>query len=559
MSLMPPVADVKRLVAAEEFPASVREIRADLDPRLEGVLMEHQSDWIKLCAGEDLTIAEKGRRTGITFATALDVAITAASQKSAGGDNVYYIGDTKEKGLEFIGYCAHMAKVMAAGADEMSHSGVEMVLFEDYDKVKDQTRYITAYRIRFATGFQIMALSSRPENIRGLQGIVIIDEAAFHNNVQAVIDAALALLIWGGKIRIISTHNGTQNAFNQLIKDARAGENAFKVFYCDFDMAVENGIYERVCFMKEREATVEGKEEWYNKIRKSYGSNKAAMREELDCIPRDGSGVAIPTVLIERAMREERPVLRLSFDKEWALKSKEYRKSFAEDWIRVHVQPLLDKLDPAVEHSFGSDYARHRDFAQFAPIAVPNNLSRYVPFVIEMHNVPTRQQEQVIWHCIEHLPRFRAGAMDASGNGATLAEYTADEFGHDRIIQVMLNDAWYRANMRVFQDAFTDDTFDIPKDGNLRNDLRALEVIDGIIKLPKLTKKDLKEPEKKRHGDFAIALALGYIATLHDVAPCEFFVGGQHRDLGLFKPDHGSTSDLTSILETGMDWSGFND
>jgi phage FluMu gp28-like protein len=282
------------------------------------------------------------------------------------------------------------------------------------------------------------------------------------------------------------------------------------------------------------------------------------MREELDCIPRDGSGVAIPTVLIERAMREERPVLRLSFDKEWALKSQEYRQSFAEDWIRLHVQPLLDKLDTSIEHSFGSDYARHRDFAQFAPIAVPNNLSRYVPFVIEMHNVPTKQQEQIIWHCIEHLPRFRAGAMDATGSGAILAEYTADKFGHDRIIQVTLNDAWYREHMRLFQDAFTDDVFDLPKDGNLRNDLRALEVIDGIIKLPKLTKKDLKEPEKKRHGDFAIALALGYIATLHDVAPCEFFVGGQHRDLGMFRPDHGNT-DITSILDNGIDWSGFND
>ena len=70
-----------------------------------------------------------------------------------------------------------------------------------------------------ASGFQIVALSSRPENIRGLQGHVIIDEAAFHRNVQAVLDAATALLIWGSRIVIISTHNGTTNAFNQLIKE----------------------------------------------------------------------------------------------------------------------------------------------------------------------------------------------------------------------------------------------------------------------------------------------------------------------------------------------------
>lgn len=53
-----------------------------------------------------------------------------------------------------------------------------------------------------------MALSSRPENIRGLQGKVVIDEAAFHPNVQGVMEMATALLIWGGRISVISSHNG---------------------------------------------------------------------------------------------------------------------------------------------------------------------------------------------------------------------------------------------------------------------------------------------------------------------------------------------------------------
>jgi phage FluMu gp28-like protein len=54
-------------------------------------------------------------------------------------------------------------------------------------------------------------LSSRPENIRGLQGKVVIDEAAFHPNVQGVMEAATALLIWGGRISVISSHNGKQS------------------------------------------------------------------------------------------------------------------------------------------------------------------------------------------------------------------------------------------------------------------------------------------------------------------------------------------------------------
>jgi len=240
--------DVIRNLEWDELPASVREIPEGYDPLEEGVLMEHQADWCDLIHTYDLCIAEKGRRTGITFATGQDDTITASTKKSAGGDNVYYIGDTKEKGLEYIGYCAHMAKVMAS-AMAQGWRGIEVFLFED-QQADGSTKNITAYRIRFATGNQIVALPSTPASIRGLQGIVNIDEAAFHKNVQQVIDAATALIIWGGKIRIISTHNGDKNPFNQLIHDTRAGLYAFRIFRVTFDDAVANGLYERVCLVK---------------------------------------------------------------------------------------------------------------------------------------------------------------------------------------------------------------------------------------------------------------------------------------------------------------------
>ncbi|MBW2091581.1 MAG: hypothetical protein JRI34_05595, partial [Deltaproteobacteria bacterium] len=444
--------DVIRILDPEELPPSVPSISDGHDPLAEGVLMKHQGEWIKSLHEYHLNIAEKGRRTGITYATAKDDTITASSSRKAGGDNCYYVGDTKEKGLEYIGYCAHMAQVMASAMAE-GWRGIEVFLFED-QQPDGSSKDIMAYRIRFASGFEIVALSSNPANIRGLQGIVNIDEAAFHKNVQAVIDAATALIIWGGKIRIISTHNGAKNPFNQLIRDTRAGLYEFKIFYVTFDDAVANGLYERVCLVKGWTPTPEGKKEWYKRVRGAYGANKAAMREELDCIPREGSGVAIPGILIEACMKEERLILRLSLDNEFALKGEAYRKSWAEEWIRQHLDPLLDGLDKDRDHVFGEDYARYADFAVIAPLSIEQNLLRKCPFLIEMHNVPTRQQEQILWHIIDRLPRFRGGAMDATGNGATLAEYTADKYGHNLIEQVMLNDSWYRENMTSFQDAF---------------------------------------------------------------------------------------------------------
>jgi phage FluMu gp28-like protein len=506
--------DVIRVIPLDspELPAQVREIPEEgFDPLAAGVLMLHQREWIKQIHEYDLNIAEKGRRTGITYATALDDSITAASNKKAGGDNVYYIGDTKEKGLEFIGYVAKMAKIMAMAMAE-GWNGIEVFLFEDQQD-DGSSKHITSYRIRFASGFQVVALSSNPANIRGLQGIVNIDEAAFHKSVQAVIDACTALLIWGGKIRIISTHNGMKNPFNQLIRDARAGDNAFKVFHCTFDDAVKNGLYKRVCLMKGWPWSAEAEQKWYDKIRKGYGTNTAAMKEELDAIPREGSGVAIPGVLIERAMKEVRPIARLALDTEFTLKPLDYRDSWIREWIKINIDPLLQLLDKERQHFFGSDYARHADFAVFGPMTIEQDLRRKVPFLVEMHNVPTRHQTQIIWYIIDRLPRFVSGAMDATGNGSTLAEYTAERFGLERIFQVKLNDAWYRENMVRFQKAFEDDEMDIPKDADVLNDVRALEFIDGIIKLPNLRTADTKDAAFKRHGDSAITLALGHFAT----------------------------------------------
>lgn len=522
-------ADVIRTLGWEELPPSVREIPSNYNPLDEGVLMKHQRDWVRLCQDNALCIAEKGRRTGITYATALNDTITAASNRDAGGDNIYYIGDTKEKGLEFIGYSAHMAKVMTSAMAD-GWQGIEVFLFED-QQPDGSTKNITSYRIRFASGFHITALSSRPASIRGLQGIVNIDEAAFHTNVQAVIDATLALIIWGGKIRIISTHNGEKNAFNQLVRDTRAGMYAFKILHVTFDDAVANGLYERVCLIKGWTPTPEGKKEWYERVRGAYGANKAAMREELDAIPREGSGVAIPGILIDKVMTEDRPVIRLVLDSEFAAKGEEYRKSWCEAWIEKNIKPLFDLLNPKSKHFFGQDFARHWDFSIIAPGEEASSLLLRVPWIVELNNVPTRQQEQILWYIIDHLPNFRGGAMDATGTGETLAEYTADKYGAysadthggGRIAQIKLNDAWFRENMVKFQNRFEDQKFDLPRDNNTRNDLRTLELINGIIKLPSVKVQDLKDAKIKRHGDAAIALAmLDYAARNILSGPIEY-------------------------------------
>jgi len=524
-----PLKDVQRVVEWEELPVRARMVPDNWHSLQGGVLLKHQSEALAVKA--KILAVRKGRRTGITYGFAHKGTIKAASRKSAGGMNVFYIGDTKDKGLEFIGYCAKFARVIAE-AQGQGISSIEQFLFEDQDE-KGNSRYISAYRIRFASGFQICALSSRPVNIRGLQGYVIIDEAAFHPDVDGVLEACMALLIWGGEIVVISSLNGKNNPFTQFCNDIEKGlygEDA-QVLTITFDQAVENGLYERVCLMTGEEATAEGKQKWYTSIRASYGPRKAAMREELDAIARDSGGICIPGIWIERAMPEERPVLRLALDDDFVKKSNFEREKWCEAWIERNLKPLVDQLDPRDEHFFGQDYARHRDFTEFAPIALQQNLRRHVPFVVELHNVPTRQQEQVLWYMIDHLPNFRGGAMDATGPGSILAEYTADRYrrgsGDDAIEmihQIKLNRKWYGLWMPKMIGGFEDGIYDIPRDRDLENDLRAVESFDGIMMVPDVRRQDLKDPDLYRHGDFAVALVMGEYAVLNKVVyvPIEF-------------------------------------
>lgn len=502
----------------EELPRG-SEIPADLDPLADGILMQHQKDWI--ADTSPLKLAEKGRRTGITFAEALDDAITAATTRKDGGDNVFYIGDTKDKGREFIGYCAHFTRIVQKELGQ-----VEEFLFED-KLANGETKYIAAYRIRFASGFRIEALSSRPANIRGLQGIVVVDEAAFHDDVREVLDAVNALLIWGGKVRIISTHNGTTNPFNTLIRETKAGKADYSLHHIPFGLAVENGLYERVCLIKGDEPTPEGKAEWERKIRGSYGTRLAAMRQELDCIPKDSDGAFMTHVLIESCMRADIPVIRWPVPLEIGGMEPEARKVEVKRWCEEKLKPLLDALPPQLRKSLGTDIGRRIDATAIWLNMTLGNLVRETQCIIELRDAPFAVQQQVLWYVIGSLRMMQCAAIDATGIGAAVAEATREKFG-GVVHEIMLSREWYRMNMEPYKTAFEQKTIVLPADADVLADHQALQMVNGIAKVPDDHREEGADGYT-RHGDTAVAGALAYYASRQDPPPIDVHVAGDTR------------------------------
>lgn len=481
----------------------------DLDPLADGILMKHQKEWVE--DQSDLKIARKGRRTGFTFAEALDSTIIAATARDEGGDSTYYIGDTKDKGLEFIATCAgfarHVAKELLT---------VDEFLFDDIQP-DGSTKQIAAYRIRFASGNVIVALSSNPANIRGLQGRVVIDEAAFHRNVGAVIDACNALLIWGGVIRIISTHNGALNAFNELIKETEQGQYDYKIHTATFDDAVANGLYERVCQKRGWTPSVAGKEKWYRKVRRSYGSRVEAMREELDAIPREGDGVLLPLAWIEACSSTEYKVLRWEPPYPGFVDMPEAaRRGEMATWLVTHVFPIIARFgNQALEWFLGGDFAMRQDRSSYPFGYVGEDLRRHVPFLIELRNCPYDQQKQALFWVVDQLEligTFGGGVLDANGNGMVLAQESRQKFGADRIVELMPSDASLRESTPLFRAAFEDRTILIPADINTRNDLRQLQIIGGVARVPRHVRTEGTDGGM-RHGDNAVSLLNFHTAT----------------------------------------------
>ncbi len=492
------------------------DIPSTADSDVPAAFLPYQKRWVE--DESDLKVAEKSRRTGLTWAEAGDDVLIAGAARSAGGQNVYYIGYNMDMAIEYIEACAMWARTFHQAAGEIEE-GEEIFTDGKDDKA------IKTYTIRFASNFRIVALSSRPANLRGKQGVVVIDEAAFHGQLDELLKAAIALLMWGGKVRIISTHNGVDNAFNQLIEDIRAGKRAGSVHRITFDEAVVEGLFQRVSLRQHKAWTQDTENAWVTAIRNTYGD---AASEELDVIPSQGSGTWLSGVLIEARMIGV-PVLRYTCPKGFEKEPDVHRHAVIQGWLDLEVAPLLAELDPRLQSVLGEDFGRTGDLTVITPAQIGQTLTRRIPFMLELRNMPHRQQEQVLFFIGDRLPNFAKGAFDAGGNGSAVAEFMAQRYGYARIELVKLSETWYREQMPPLKAAFEDATIEIPRDADTASDLRLLKLIRGVARVP--DQRSTGKDGGKRHGDAAISIALMHYASRNLSAPIEYQSTGRRASL----------------------------
>ena len=465
---------------------------------LPDVFLRYQQELWEAVDRHPVTVIEKSRRTGYSWALGAIAAATASLARGEGGSDVLYMGYEKEMTREFIDYVAEWAKSMQAAAAE-----VEEFLFADPDKPEAS---IGAFRIRFASGFEVIALPSVPRALRGKQGLVILDEAAFMDDLDQVLKSAFALLIWGGKVIICSTHNGDTNPFNVLVDDIRAGRKPYGLLRCTFDDAVRDGLCRRTLAKQGVAWSPEAEAEWVAGIRAIYGDN---ADEELDVIPSPSTGTYLPGPLLEARARAGIPVARWTCPPGFAQLDEAVRMREARRWCEDELGPILAQLDPKRAHVLGEDFGRVRDLTVFWPLQIGLDLVRRTPFVAELRNVPFEQQRQVFFYVCDRLPNLRAMRLDAGGNGMYLAEVAMQRYGA-LVEGIQLSEPWYRENAPPMKAALEDAMLELPADDEVLGDLRMLKLVRGVARIPHRRMTDEKQA---RHGDAAIALMLAYAAS----------------------------------------------
>lgn len=474
---------------------------------LSKIFLPYQREW--LADDSVVKISDKSRQIGLSWTEAFDAAYRAS--RSENGMDSWIIHLNEDSAREWVGDVAFWAKFLNAAAGEVEEVAVE-----------EEKRDIKAFRIEFASGHRVTALSSRPSNLRGKRGKVVIEEAAFHESLDDLVKACMAFLIWGGRVSIISTHNGEESEYNQLLNQVRAGKKrGWSVHRVTFDQACEQGLYERIAERTGLPLTEEAKREWMADKYADYGEH---ADEELRCIPSRGGAIYLPRILAESCMdKGVGHVEWMEFGNEHLQLTRQQRKTDVEERCRLQLTKILNNIHPGDKTFFGQDFARSNNLSCIAVIVKTPQMELSVPLLLKLFNCPFEDQKQIALWLLSRLrkrSRFAAGSIDATGSGASHAE-AVHEY-HRSVEQTVINLEWHISAWPRYKAHLEDKSIKLPKDDDLLDSHSLIVKEKGVPHIH--NKKTIKDSRgREAHADdlMAICLAVYASAALPDTTAYE--------------------------------------
>ena len=161
-------------------------------------LLKYQQEWVN--DDSRFKICDKGRQTGFSFCSALEVVLDCVSHKTMW--IILSAGERQSK--EYMEKVKLHAKAVGIAAEVLQST----FTMEDKD--------YKLLEVSFPNGSRALGLPANPDTARGFSGNVILDEFAFHRDARKIWTALLPTITRGYKVRVISTPNGQQGKFYEL-------------------------------------------------------------------------------------------------------------------------------------------------------------------------------------------------------------------------------------------------------------------------------------------------------------------------------------------------------
>jgi len=437
------------------FTGNAKAIPKDRD----AIFLPFQSRWIQ--DESRLKGMEKARQIGLSWCTAY-----AADERTAAVNARFDQWVSSRDDLQarlFIEDCKMWAGIMNLAAKDLGE-----VVLDPKDK-------ITAYVLQFASGKRILSMSSNPDAQAGKRGSRMLDEFALHPDPRKLWSIAFPGITWGGILEFVSTHRGSHNFFNQMIREVRENGNpkGISLHRVTLQDALDQGFLYKLQQVlpadDERQAMDEAA--YFDFIRKGCADEESFLQEYM-CSPADDDAAFLEYALIAAA---------------------EYPSHV--DWQEREHGPLYAGIDIGRKHDLTVLWVVERLGDTF-----------YTRHIETLRNMTKSDQEDVLWPWIEKCARV---CIDATGLGIGWADDAIKRFGPTRVEGVTFTTAIKEAMAYPVRGAFEDRKIRIPYDPHVRADLRAVTkqvTATGHIRFT-------AERTKDGHADRFWALALALQST----------------------------------------------
>jgi len=444
--------------------------KAKIIPVKDALFLPFQERWIT--DRSRLKLMEKSRQIGISWSSAYDI---VRSQSRSGTRLDAWISSRDEiQARLFLDDCKKFAEILEIAAEDLG------------EKVID-TKGSTAFVLRLASGIKINSMSSNPDAQAGKRGTRLLDEFALHGDPRLLYSIAKPGITWGGQLDMVSTHRGSANFFNELVREIREKGNpkGISLHRVTLQDALDQGfLFKLQAKLPSDDPVQEMDEDDYFTFIRSGCADEESFLQEYMCVPADDASAFLTYDLIASCEYREGDV--------WEIETARIQNPF---YVGVDIGRKQDLTVISVLERAGGRFLTRQ--------------------LIELKAMPFSQQEKILYAILAQ-PKMSRCCIDSTGLGMQFAERAAEKFGTYRVEGVKFSGPVKEDLAYPLKAAFEDGNIRIPFNKFIRADLRAIRketTASGNIRFA-------ADRGANGHSDRFWAFALGVHAAGKDEGPC---------------------------------------